>query len=157
LARRRSVAIRHVSGHRVVALIEIVSPANKDRTAHVEDFILKAVSALDVGVHMLLVDLVPPGAHDPQGIHGVLMQRPPGADEPYPPPGAEPLTLASYCAAVPLEVYSQHLAVGSVLPDMPLFLRPDRYVLVPLEGTYEAAYRGVPRFWRDVLAEPPVT
>src|SRR5262245_53310306 len=35
LARRRSVAIRHVSGHRVVALIEIVSPANKARAGHV--------------------------------------------------------------------------------------------------------------------------
>ena len=30
LGRRRSLAIRHVSGHRLIALIEIVSPANKD-------------------------------------------------------------------------------------------------------------------------------
>ena len=34
LARRRSLAIRHVSGHRLVALLEIVSPANKDRADH---------------------------------------------------------------------------------------------------------------------------
>ena len=34
-ARRRSLAIRHVSGHRLVALLEIVSPANKDRARHV--------------------------------------------------------------------------------------------------------------------------
>src|SRR5438128_400794 len=31
LARRRTLAIRHVSGHRLIALLEIVSPANKDR------------------------------------------------------------------------------------------------------------------------------
>src|SRR5438270_5318916 len=31
LARRRSLAIRHVSGHRLVALLETLSPANKDR------------------------------------------------------------------------------------------------------------------------------
>src|SRR5689334_678425 len=31
MPRRRTVAIRHVSGHRLVALLEIVSPANKDR------------------------------------------------------------------------------------------------------------------------------
>src|SRR5687768_17390393 len=31
LTRRRSLAIRHVSGHRLIALIEIVSRANKDR------------------------------------------------------------------------------------------------------------------------------
>ena len=29
--RPRSVAVRHVSGHRVAALIELTSPANKDR------------------------------------------------------------------------------------------------------------------------------
>jgi hypothetical protein len=38
---------------------------------------------------------------------------------------------------------------------MALFLRPDRYIYVPLEATYEAAYRGVPRFWREVLERPP--
>src|SRR5205085_2746651 len=42
LARRRSLAIRHVSGHRLVALLEIVSPSNKDRIQHVEDFAAKA-------------------------------------------------------------------------------------------------------------------
>ncbi len=36
LARRRSLAIRHVSGHRLIALLEIVSPANKDRKRHIE-------------------------------------------------------------------------------------------------------------------------
>src|SRR5437899_11605860 len=34
LACRRSLAIRHVSGHRLVALLEILSPANKDRARH---------------------------------------------------------------------------------------------------------------------------
>lgn len=34
---------------------------------------------------------------------------------------------------------------------MPLFLCPDRSVNVPLEATYQAAYRGVPAFWREVL------
>src|SRR5665213_2362809 len=29
LARRRTVAVRHVSGHRLVAMIEILSPGNK--------------------------------------------------------------------------------------------------------------------------------
>jgi hypothetical protein len=34
---------------------------------------------------------------------------------------------------------------------MPLFLRSDRYIPAPLEATYQAAYRGVPAFWQDVL------
>ena len=151
LARRRSLAIRHVSGHRLIALLEIVSPANKDRIRHVEDFAAKAVDALDSGVHLLVVDLFPPGTHDPQGMHGVICQRLEQSDEPYDLPADEPLTLAAYAAGPRVEVYLDHLAVGATLPPMPLFLRPDRYVEVPLEETYQAAYRGMPAFWRDVL------
>ena len=145
------MAIRHVSGHRLVALLEIVSPANKDRASTVEEFAAKAVDALDVGVHLLLVDLFPPGPYDPQGMHGVIWQRLERSDEPYDLPADEPLTLASYAAGPQVEVYLEHLAVGAALPEMPLFLRPDRYINVPLEPTYQAAYRGMPAFWRGVL------
>ena len=51
--------------------------------------------------------------------------------------------MASYAAGLPVEVYLEHVAVGAALPEMPLFLRPDRYVNVPLEPTYQAAYRGL--------------
>lgn len=151
MARRRSLAIRHVSGHRLVALLEIVSPANKDRARHVDEFADKALAALGMGVHMLLVDLLPPGTHDPEGMHGILLQRLEESDERYDLPRDEPLTLAGYCAGLEVEVYLEHVAVGAVLPEMPLFLRPDRYVNVPLEPTYQAAYRGVPAFWREIL------
>jgi hypothetical protein len=157
LARRRSLAIRHVSGHRLVALLEIVPPANKDRARHVEDFAAKAVEALDVGVHLLVVDLFSPGPHDPNGMHGAVRQRLEQSDEPYDLPANEPLTLAAYTAGPQVEVYLEHLAIGAALPEMPLFLRPDRYLYVPLEETYQAAYRGMPSFWRDVLeGRPPV-
>src|SRR5580704_12097836 len=53
-ARRRTLAIRHVSGHRLVALLEILSPANKDRRETVDEFAAKAVDALDLGVHVLV-------------------------------------------------------------------------------------------------------
>jgi hypothetical protein len=66
-------------------------------------------------------------------------------------PLAEPLTLASYTAGAPIKAYLEHLAVAGHLPEMPLFLHSDRYIPVPLEATYQAAYRGVPAFWRDVL------
>ena len=45
-------------------------------------------------------------------------------------------------------------AVGRELIDMPLFLEPEIYVPVPLEATYQAAYRGVPRRWKAVLEAP---
>jgi hypothetical protein len=155
LARRRTLAIRHVSGHRLVALLEIVSPANKDRLRHVEELAGKAVDALDAGVHLLLVDLFPPGTHDPSGMHGAILQRLEQSDERYDLPADEPLTLASYAAGPRVEIYTEHLAVGAVLPEMALFVRPDRYILVPLEATYQAAYRGMPAFWRDVLEGRP--
>ena len=95
---RRTLMIRHTSGHHIVALIEIVSPANKDRAAHVEELVDKLERALGNGIHVLLVDLILPGTHDPQGLHGAIWDR--FEDEPYGLPSDEPLTLAR----VPLEL-----------------------------------------------------
>ena len=150
-ARRRSVAIRHVSGHRLVALLEIVSPANKDRQQSVDDFAAKAVDALDAGIHLVVVDLFPPGPYDPQGMPGAVRRRLAESDAAYPLPAGEPLTLASYVAGPSVDIYLEHLAPGGVLPEMPLFLNFERYVNLPLESTYGAAYQGMPAFWRDVL------
>jgi hypothetical protein len=151
LARRRSLAIRHVSGHRLVALIEIVSPANKDRARHVDELVEKAVSALERGVHLLLVDLFPPGPHDTAGIHGAIVRALEPSSEPYQLHAEAPLTLAGYVAGPNVEVYLEHLGVGAAMADMPLLLRPDRYVYAPLEATYQANYKAMPPFWRDAL------
>lgn len=150
-SRQRLVAVRHVSGHRLVAVIEIVSPANKDRVESTTDFVAKAVARLDRGVHLLVVDLFPPTSRDPQGLHGALCRHLAPSAEDYDLPAAEPLTLASHAAGSAVEAYVEHVAVGANLPEMPLFLASDRYVNVPLETTYHAAYQGMPAFWRDVL------
>jgi Protein of unknown function (DUF4058) len=154
LERRRSLAIRHVSEHHLVALLEIVSPANKDRAEHVDEFANKAASALRSGIHLQLVDLFPPGNHDMRGMHDEIIRRLDPYESPYELPADEPLTLASYVAAPKVDVYLEHRAVGAELPDMALFLRRERYVNVPLEATYQAAYRGMPAFWREVLEQP---
>lgn len=99
----------------------------------------------------MLVDLFPPGRHDPRGMHGVIRGRLDDSDEIYDLPAQEPLTLASYSAGPRIDIYLEHVAVGSPLPEMPLFLSPERYVNVPVEATYLAAYRGLPGFWREVL------
>jgi uncharacterized protein DUF4058 len=145
-AARRSLAIRHVSGYQIIALIEIVSPANKDRAMHVRDFIEKAENALALGIHVLMVDPFALGPFDPMGMHGALWER--LVDEPSPPLESEPLTLASYLAGPQPEAYLEHLSVGVPLAAMPLFLNPDRYVSVPLESTYALAFRGLPAVWR---------
>jgi hypothetical protein len=54
------------------------------------------------------------------------------------------LTRVSYKAAgVRVEVYREHLAIGGILPEM------------PLEATYTAAFRSMLAFWRDLLEGQP--
>jgi hypothetical protein len=149
--RRRTLAIRHVSGHRLVAVIEIVSPANKDRVRHVEQFVSKVIAFLEAGVHVLLIDLFPPGSCDPRGMHGAMGHWVDVAGGASQRSADESLTLASYRAVEPPDAFFEHLAIGQRIPDMPLFFDPGRYVNVPLEATYEVAFAAMPRFWRDKL------
>lgn len=153
LAKQRRVVVRHSSDDHIVALIEIVSPGNKAGTDAFDLFVRKAIRALDEGWHLLIVDLLPPSPRDPQGLHGALWPQV-GGKPSYQAPADKPLTLAAYEAAFPKHAYVEPIAVGDVLPEMPVFLAPGWYVNVPLEPTYQAAWRGVPRRWRDVL-EPP--
>lgn len=150
---RRTLAIRHTSGHRLIALLEIISPGNKDRPKSVEEFVDKAVSALDHHLHLLIVDLFPPGSHDPHGMHGAIWEA--LGNQIYEPPTGKPLTLAAYAAVRLTEAFIEPISVGATLPDMPLFLEPGFYVNVPLEATYQAAYRGIPAYWRNVIEGRP--
>lgn len=146
---RKSLVIRHASGHRIVALIEIVSPGNKSSPDKLDEFLDKAVIALKQGYHLLILDLFAPGRFDPGGIHDALWSRLLGRHVEL--PADRPLTLVSYVADTPPTAYVEQLAVGSTLPAMPLFLDPGWYVHVPLEQTYTQAWRGVPRHWREVI------
>lgn len=147
--KRRTIVIRHGSDDRVVALLEIVSPGNKSSRHGIRAFVEKAVEALYRGYHLLVVDLFPPGPRDPNGIHGAIWGE--FCDDKFELPRGEPLTLVAYSAGPRKRAYIEPTAVGRELIDMPLFLTPDEYVNVPLEATYLAAYRGVPRRWREVL------
>jgi hypothetical protein len=147
--KRRTVVIRHSSNDRIVALVEIVSPGNKSSRHALRSFVEKAVEALYRGFHLLVVDLFPPTPRDPQGIHAAIWGE--ISDEPFALPPDEPLTLAAYSAGPVKRAYVEPTAVGRELMEMPLFLEPEFHVNVPLEATYQAAYRGVPRRWRDVL------
>jgi hypothetical protein len=52
--------------------------------------------------------------------------------------------LAAYAAGPEIVAYVEPAAVGSVLPDRPIFLTPDSYVNCPLEATYEATWSVFP-------------
>ena len=148
-ARQRTLTIRNTSGHHVIALLEIVSPGNKDRAANVEELVTKVDSALMRGIHVLVVDLFSPGKHDPQGIHGAIWER--FSATPYEVPTDRRLTVASYLAAQGIEAYVEHFAVGDHLTEMALFLDSATYIQAPLEQTYCSAFHAMPQFWREVL------
>jgi hypothetical protein len=150
--KQKALVVRHVSGDRIVAMIEIVSPGNKAARNPLRAFVQKAAELLDNGIHLLIIDLHPPGRRDPEGIHREIWQEVAGQEVDAPPD--QPLTLAAYETGNALRAYVVRAAVGDALTDMPLFLEPGQAVTVPLEATYNAAFAEVPRRWRRVLEAP---
>jgi hypothetical protein len=152
-AKAKAITVRHVSNHQVVAMVEIISPGNKNNQNGLNAFVRKAQEALAAGIHLLLVDLFPPSVRDPKGIHRAVWGEDCGDD--YALPADKPLTCVSYIGGADAEAFVELVAVGDALPEMPLFLTPEVYVSVPLEATYQAAWDGLPAYWRDVLTTPP--
>lgn len=146
------ITVRHPDGD-VVAVLEIVSPGNKDSRHALRAFARKAVEFLHAGVHLLIVDLFPPGRRDPQGIHKVIWDR--IHDEPFTLPPDKPLTVAAYAVGTELVAYVEPVAVGDPLPELPVFLTADRYVPCPLEEAYQTAWEQFPAPLRGPLEEPP--
>lgn len=127
-------------GRTLVAAIEIVSPANKDRADHRTVFVGKCAALLRQGVAVSVVDLVT-ARH--VNLYAELMDsighRDPtmGTDPPH--------TYASSCRWVKrgkrtsLEAWSHALAVGQPLPTLPLWLTDTLVVPLDLEQSYEKA------------------
>ena len=156
--RRRSgrrVAIRHVSNHRVVAVIELVSPGNKEARQEHTRFAKKVVDLLTEGVHVFVIDPFPPPAHHPDGLHADIWRRATKRRKGRPvftSPPERPLLVASYWSGPDAAAAVQPFAVGEPVPTVPLYLaRDEEYVTVPLEATYAAAWPDMPKIWRDVL------
>lgn len=150
--KQNTLVVHHSGGDEVIALIEIVSPGNKASRHALRTFVEKAASALYHGYHLLIIDLQPPGPRDSNGIHGAIWEE--IADASFRLPADKPLTLVGYSAGLKKRAYIEPVAVGDVLPDMPLFLRPGVHVPVPLEETYQTAWQNVPQRWRQVLESP---
>jgi hypothetical protein len=151
--KKSAIAVRHVSGDRIVAMIEIVSPGNKAGRHAFQAFINKACELLESRIHLLIIDPFPPGPRDPNGIHAAIWQE--EQEDSFQLPADKPLTLVAYECDLTTRAYIEPIAVGDVLPEMPLFLEPHGYVPVPLEATYQAAYAVLPRRWQRVLDASP--
>ena len=142
------VVIRHHLGE-AVAIIEIVSPGNKESRSHFKEFLDKTTTFIRSGIHVLIVDLFPPTKRDPRGVHRAVLDE--FGSRPFAPPRGKPLTLAAYRASYPLTAYVEPVAVGDTMPDMPLFITKDAHVPVPLEETYLANWKATGKPLRELL------
>lgn len=147
--RKKSVVVRHVSDDRVVAVLEIVSPGNKSTRHAFQAFVEKALELLERRIHLLVVDPLPSGRRDPNGVHATIWEA--WAGQEFELPDDKRLTLVSYECDVTTRAYIEAIAVADALPDMALFLEPNQCVMVPLDKTYQAAYKVMPLRWRNVL------
>lgn len=130
-ARRR----RHL-----VAAIEIVSPANKDRPEHRNVFVGKCAALLQKGVAVSVVDLVTTRHFN---LYAELLAFLGHGDPTLGP--APPHLYAASCRWAgrekrpTLEAWSHVLAVGQPLPTLPLWLSESLGVPLDLERSYEQA------------------
>jgi hypothetical protein len=147
-ARANRVVVRHHLG-RIVAVMEIVSPGNKDSRAALRDFVQKTIDFLHKGVHVLIVDLFPPTPRDPFGIHKAIWDE--VEEEDFTFPDGKDRILVSYQTGGQRVAYIEPVAIGDELPDMPLFLSGDLHVMTPLGPTYRAAWLASPQELRRAV------
>jgi hypothetical protein len=147
-AKASRIVIRHLLDS-VVAVIEIVSPGNKSGRHVLRSFVEKARTLLDQGIHLLIIDLFPPGPRDPQGIHQVIWDE--FSDEPFELPRDKPLISAAYIGGMEKTAYVEPFAAGDPLPAMPIFLSAATYVPAPLEATYEATWSVSPPRVKELI------
>jgi hypothetical protein len=129
-------------GSRLVAAIEIVSPANKDRPEHRRAFVAKCAALLQEQVSVTIVDVVTSRRFN---LYGELLELI-GASDPALAPEAPPI-YAVACRGTKreeswlLETWTHPVAVGQPLPTMPLWLADSFAVPLELETSYEETCR----------------
>lgn len=146
--RANRITLKHHLG-RILAVLEIVSPGNKSGNTAFREFVEKTVDYLRLGIHALIIDLFPPTARDPFGIHKAIWDE--FDDEPFVFPEGKSRILVSYEAGGEKVAYIEPVAVGDTLPEMPLFLSEDFLVDVPLEPTYQATWDVSPEDFREAV------
>lgn len=123
---------------RLVAVVEIVGPANKDRPEHRRAFAAKCVGLLKERVSVVLVDVVTTRTHN---LYAELFDLI-GQADPNLSPEAPPLYTAA-CRMTKrnnewfLETWAQSLEPGRPLPAAPLWLADNFAVPLELEESYE--------------------
>jgi uncharacterized protein DUF4058 len=127
-------------GAQLVAAIELVSPANKDRDAHRQAFAIKCASYLGQGISVIVIDIV---TSRQANLHNEMM-RLLEHGEAFALPSGVVLYAVAYRPLVragneQIEAWPTTLAVGEPLPVLPLALNADVSLPLDLEATYTVA------------------
>lgn len=122
------------SGPNLVGAIELVSPANKDRTTHRNAFTSKCQTYLQQGIGLVIVDVVTALSAN---LHNELMTR----LDLQPARLESPLYTVAYRVAeidnqTNLDFWQESLTLGEPLPIVPLFLKGGLFLPINLEQTY---------------------
>ena len=129
-------------GRELVAAVEIVSPANKDRPENRQAFVAKCVALLQNRICISIVDLVTTRRFD---LYAELLAVIGESDPTFGP--IAPATYAVTCRGRKvdekprLETWAYPLVVGQILPILPIWLTKDLAVSLDLETCYEEACR----------------
>jgi hypothetical protein len=127
---------------RLVAAVEIVSPANKDRPEHRRAFVARCSALLQQRVSVAIVDLVTTRQFNLYGELLALIGQTDSSLTPEPPP-----LYAAACRCMRpngtwrLETWAHALALGQPLPTLPLWLADNLAVPLELETSYEETCR----------------
>ena len=124
-------------GGRLVAVVELVSPANKDRPAARAGFVAKCAGYLQAGVGLVVADAVFTHGFN---LHDELAALMGGVPMPHSPPA---YAAAYRPAADQVDVWFAELRVGRPLPTLPLALRGRGCVPLDLERLYAETCRRV--------------
>jgi hypothetical protein len=128
-------------GYRLVAAIELVSPANKDRPSSRRAFAAKCAAYLQQDVSVVVVDVV---TERQESLHAELMDLLELGEGPKAALSSE-LYAVAYRALGPddgtprLEIWSEPLQLGQPLPVLPLWIARNLAVPLDLEASYAAA------------------
>lgn len=138
------VAVVDMLQRRLVAAIELVSPANKDRPSHRRDFAIKCASYLQQQVSLLVIDVVTSRRDSLHEELTRLLDLPAAYRDALP----SPLYAASYRLRLEagrhlLELYPAPLALEETLPTLPLWLGEELALPLDLEESYQEAARGL--------------
>jgi uncharacterized protein DUF4058 len=129
-------------GRRLVAAIEIVSPANKDRPEHRRAFVAKCTALLQQRVSVTIIDLVTTRNFNLYGdLTELLGQHDPALDPESPPLYAVACRGTKRQDVWQLETWMHALVLGQALPTLPLWLADNLAVPLELEECYEETCR----------------